>query len=324
VNGTISFTANGAPPQAPLSAGGVLNVFAPVIDQSGTLRAPTGTITLGSENPQSVNGQIVAPTTTLTLGSGSLTSVSADGETTLFGYVENGTSWYYNPNPQNVTVSPITAPPAKVINLSGTNITVGSGAVIDESGGGNLFAGEFVPGTGGSANIFAGQNKYVPAGATVYAVLPGYSGITPYDPTISTTGPSVGRQVYLNGVPGLAAGTYTLIPSQYAELPGAFLVWVQTAPAASTATATRGPIPATAQPNGSYLTSGYFTTPGTGTTSQHWSVFTVMSDAVARKYTEIDNYDANTFFAARAAATALRCRACRRTQVSSSSALPAA
>jgi hypothetical protein len=105
----------------------------------------------------------VAPTTTLALGSGSLTSVSADGETTLFGYVENGTSWYYNPLPTAVTVSPITAPPAKLINLSGTNITVGPGAVINESGGGNLFAGEFVPGTGGSANILPGRtNTYLP------------------------------------------------------------------------------------------------------------------------------------------------------------------
>src|SRR5262249_51781231 len=44
----IAFTANGAPPPVPLSAGGVLNVFAPDVEQGGTLVAPLGTINLGT------------------------------------------------------------------------------------------------------------------------------------------------------------------------------------------------------------------------------------------------------------------------------------
>ena len=39
-----------------------------------------------------------------------------------------------------------------------------------------------------------------------------------------------------------------------------------------------------------------------GNTSEHWSILTVMPGAVARKYTEIDNFDADTFFPAQAAA----------------------
>ena len=134
----ISFSANGAPPLAPLSAGGVLNVWAPEIDQSGTLRAPTGVINLGSSTAQSglpLTAPLTIPaTTTLDLGAGSLTSVAADDETTLFGNVVNGssgnvvngTSWYYN----NALVTSATAGqstagtltislPAKQINLSG-------------------------------------------------------------------------------------------------------------------------------------------------------------------------------------------------------------
>jgi hypothetical protein len=136
---------------------------------------------------------------------------------------------------------------------------------------------------------------------------PGHAGITPYDPYISNTstsfiGPSVGKQVYLNGIPGLPAGTYTLLPGPYAELPGAFLVTVNTSPGAKTVLPTQAPIRPVQQTDGSYLVSGYMVRPDTGTTDQHWSVFQVMSDAVARKYTEIDNSYANTFFPAQAAA----------------------
>jgi filamentous hemagglutinin family protein len=297
----IVFTANGAPPMAPLSAGGVLNVYAPEIDQSGTLRAPTGVINLGSASTQTLDGVSIAAAATVNLGAGSLTSVSADGETTLYGYVQNGTSWFYDPT-GSLQPTALTAPPAKQVNVSGANIAVSPGAVIDESGGGDLYAGEFVPGTGGSQNIFAGLNKYLPRGTAVYAVLPGYNGIAPYDPTISSGGPALGQQVYLNGVPGLAAGTYTLLPSQYAELPGAFLVTVRTAPGPGSIAATRAPVNPVTLADGSSVTSGYFVTPGVGTTSEHWSVFTVMSDAVARRYSEVNSYSANVFFAQQALA----------------------
>jgi hypothetical protein len=285
---SITFMANGAPPAAPLSAGAVLNVFAPTINQSGTLRAPMGTINLGApavSNSGTTNGpdtsrnwsffltgqqnfavgdtiaitspdgavtltglvtsladngnggssigvlvattsgpvsaelakgtgvtwNIVGQTKSVTLGKGSLTSVSADGRIIPYGTTVNAASistntiWSYNPSPSEGVTTGITAPPAKLIMMNGGNVTVAPGAKIDESGGGDLYASEFVPGTGGSKDIFAGAN--------VYAVLPGYSGITPYDPSISTAAPSIGRQVYLNGVPGLAAGIYTLLPA---------------------------------------------------------------------------------------------------------------
>jgi hypothetical protein len=242
--------------------------------------------------------------TAITLGKGSLTSVSANGLIIPYGYTTNAasistnTTWSYNTDPSDPLVAQtITAPPAKLITINAGKVTVASGATIDESGGGNLYAGEFVPGTGGSLNIFAGQNKNIAASANVYAVMPGYtSSVTPYDPAISTGGPSIGQQVYLGGIPGLPAGTYTLLPSQYAQLPGAFLVTLQTAPAASTVATTRTPIPATTLADGSALTSGYFISSGSSATDQHWSVFKVMSGAVARQYSQIVDSYANTFF----------------------------
>ena len=267
---TITIASNGATPVAPLSAGGSLLVVAPAIVQNGALYAPLGTIQLGVSASAPVPSGITlvgtAPTTNrVTLGAGSLTSVSADGETTLYGHVQNGTDWIYGLASADPTQTgsqlgiTVVAPPAKQISLVGANISVASGARVDASGGGDLYAGEFVQGTGGSKNIFTSTSS-----SNVYAVIPGYTGTTPYDPETSTSGPSLGQQVYLSGVPGLAAGTYTLLPGAYAELPGAFRVTVQIAPGASTIGATRSPIATVAQADGSYLASGYMVTPGSG------------------------------------------------------------
>jgi filamentous hemagglutinin family protein len=391
---SITFLANGAAPQTPLSTSGVLNVFAPVIRQGGTLRAPTGTINLGagrqtdlgkvvndpssqfqaaqngttgiwqftttgetfvpgqmvtitdgaitvsgivsaltssgtdgntvwtlsvdvnalSVNGRSVSNLSIAPgdnwtisstaTNNLTLAGGSLTSVSANPQIAVaYGNTNNGKTWFYDPVPSDPTqAQTISGPSPKIVNLTGTSINVQPNATIDAAGGGDLFASEFVPGTGGSQNIFAGANHGFPAGSNVYAVIPGYGGITPYDPSISTSGPSIGQQVYLSGLPGLAAGTYTLLPPQYAQLPGAFLVHVMASPGASTSALTRSPLSPTTLPDGSALTSGYFVNPATGTSSEHWSVFQVMSDAVARQYSEVNTSFANTFFVAQAQA----------------------
>jgi len=72
-----------------------------------------------------------------------------------------------------------------------------------------------------------------------YAILPGFtapqapfspfnsgpnSGPLAGDPGFTADGLRLGEQVLLPGLPGLAAGSYTLLPRRYAVLPGAFLV----------------------------------------------------------------------------------------------------
>ena len=83
-------------------------------------------------------------------------------------------------------------------------------------------------------NVLAQENTVYSSGATpttvplypddrpIYAVIPGFKGLAPYNPEYSGTNTLVGQQVYLSGVPGLPAGTYTLLPAQYATQPGAF------------------------------------------------------------------------------------------------------
>lgn len=89
-----------------------------------------------------------------------------------------------------------------------------------------------------------GVNRYWSEVAESYAVIPGFSSsIAPYAPFNSGSSATalggnpgyvsgtlrLGDRVTLDSGSGLAAGTYTLLPRQYALLPGAFLITPRTA-----------------------------------------------------------------------------------------------
>ena len=116
-------------------------------------------------------------------------------------------------------------------------MTVTAGSIVDLKGGGDLYAYEFIPGTGGSHDILTPiQHRHLhiqhgyqyPDHRQVYAIVPGLSSapVAAYDPLYSAnyaanSGPGlVGQRVYLQGGPGVPAGEYTLLPAQYATLPG--------------------------------------------------------------------------------------------------------
>src|SRR5258708_30830526 len=94
--------------------------------------------------------------------------------------------------------SALTAPPAKLITLTATSVAIGAGATVDISGGGDLQASEWVPGTGGSRDLLSQYNVSYATGVSTptavplypdqrafYAILPGYNGKdAPYDQTI--------------------------------------------------------------------------------------------------------------------------------------------
>ena len=121
------------------------------------------------------------------------------------------------------------------IALSG-KLDAAPGSRIDLSGGGELLGAAFVSGRGGSSDARytplmridpAGGGFSLPGLATnpVYAVVPGAQATVA--PTAAEAGegaPLIGRQIQIAGVPGLSAGTYTLMPASYALLPGAFRV----------------------------------------------------------------------------------------------------
>ncbi len=80
---------------------------------------------------------------TITLGAGSITSVSADGTIIPYGSTQNGLQWVYSPD--SATTEVIGAPPAKTVNLDGSNVSINNGANVDLSGGGDLYAYEWNP-----------------------------------------------------------------------------------------------------------------------------------------------------------------------------------
>ncbi|MDE2306032.1 MAG: filamentous hemagglutinin family protein [Gammaproteobacteria bacterium] len=267
-----------------LSAGGALTLSAGTVVQDGVLRAPFGSITIDAQ--------------TLSLGAGSLTSTSADGLTVPFGTTQGGLDWVY-PLANNLNLVYGTdgiAPPSQRIVLQGTNVDVAPGAVVDVSGGGDLQAYEWIPGVGGTNDVLS--NTYRP---NQYAILPGLAAnVAPYDPSFSTgSSLQVGDAVYLSAAPGLAAGTYQLLPARYALLPGAFLV-----------TAVPGyqdiqPGQSVSVLGGGTIVSGYQTVAGTAFGSARTSGFEIQPAALVLQQAEYTTTGANQFFASQASAANL-------------------
>ncbi len=272
-----------------LSAGGALTLSAGSVTQNGVLRAPFGAITIDAPS--------------ITLGANSLTSTSANGLTVPFGTTQGGIDWVY-PLPNNtqqglnlIYGTDGTAPPSQRVTLQGAQVDVKTGAVIDIAGGGNLQAYEFIQGPGGTNDVLSNSSA-VGGRPTQFAILPNLNvNVAPYDPNISAgTGLAVGDAVHLSGLPGLPAGTYTLYPSRYALLPGAYLVT---------------PVPgyqdiqsgqSFPQFGGGTVIAGYRTVAGTNFADSRTSGFDVVPASVVLQQAQYTTTGANAFFASQAAA----------------------
>jgi filamentous hemagglutinin family protein len=202
---------------SPYEAAAELTITAPRIVQGGTIRSPLGTINLVAVNDGTAGAG------SITLAAGSLTSVSADGRVIPYGYTSNGDTWL-----DPFTGLELTTLPTKNVLLSGDFIDLQPGSVLDVSGGGNLYAREFVPGIGGTNDWLTGYRdadyNWLTAPGEIFAVMPSFDGNIAPVGTGLTNGPGIGDRVYLSGGSGLAAGFYTLLPAEYALLPGAFRV----------------------------------------------------------------------------------------------------
>jgi hypothetical protein len=293
---TINFARNSAvTPAVPLSANGQLAIIASVINQGGVLRAPMGQITFGDKSNPSFSKVNLLP--------GSITSVSLEGALIPYGQPEGALGYIYGynggtPNELQTTTTP--SPPSKQISIYGSTVNVAGAsgdapaAVIDESGGGDLYGAQFVSGRQGSVDTLAG--------AQTFAILPSLGrAYAPRDPQmqrsdggINTDGSlvnlKVGDQVYLNGASGLPAGYYTLLPGHYALLPGGFKVTVAASQIAPEL------LHSGAMPGGGYLVSGYRANANTGQRDQLGSEFLVMPGAVVRSRSQYDETTLSQFF----------------------------
>jgi filamentous hemagglutinin family protein len=303
--GTIAFQAVGPAPATPYSAGGSLSVLAADIEQGGVVRAPLGQLTLGSDaDVRSASGAIVVPrTTVVNLKSGSVTSVSADGLDIPYGTTTDQVEWYFTPTQS----APLTAPPAGELQMAAGSITTASNATVDLSGGGDVYAYEFVSGTGGSRDVldqfnsdqFSSNNGYqYPDRRQVYAIVPSLAStpVAALDPIYSSDysslyAPSqVGLREFLSAAPGLAAGWYTLLPAKYALLPGGLRV-VQ-----DTSATTTPPVGGATLSDGTIVTSGYFGVAGVNTRSASPSVFDVQTQATVLKESNLAQTRGDIYF----------------------------
>jgi filamentous hemagglutinin family protein len=247
--GTLTILGTASVPAPPYSVGGSLALVAGTVVQDGVVRAPQGSLRLGwADGDGTLLGGAYtdALTQTVTLSPGSITSVSLAGQTVPYGGTIDGVSYLL---PANTGVAVGTIPAG--VELDSQAVDADAGAVIDLRGGGLLTGAGFVVGRGGSADVLrtpllqiaggtpagtglAPTAAIQPANASdpVYAILPGYrSGYAPArgsaDAGYAT--PPVGAQITVGAtVPGLAAGTYTLLPAYYALLPGGFRVELTT------------------------------------------------------------------------------------------------
>jgi len=274
--GQINIAGNGNSDHSPLSAAGILNFEAPVINQDGVVKAPFGTINLTAGS-------------SLKLGANSLTSVSGAGQLIPFGVIQGGLDWLYPLDSNHNLV--FAAPPEKSLALSAPSVELAKGSVVDLSGGGDLLAYEFLPGSGGSYDYLDPNSPSYQGGFAVVPTLG--SDIAPFDPLQSAGFDyAVGSKIYLSGTPDLPAGEYTILPARYALLPGAFLVTPQANTRDMTAT--------TYTTAGLPIVAGYRLNAGAGTRDARSSGYLLESGADIRRHSEYDEQTANTFYPAQA------------------------
>lgn len=214
-------------PEQPLAVFGRLSLGAASVVQGGVVRAPLGYLEIG-QNADKVE-----------LLSGSLTSVSGAGLTLPYGGTVDGQVWRYAGEEISLTGVGGSFNDRGImdtgVDLGGRSVRVASGATLDLSGGGELLGAGFVSGRGGSTDArynplvrFDEEGRFDLPGLAdnpIYAIVPGVQRIAPVAAEGGAVDPLVGQQISIgSGVPGLSAGTYTLLPSTYALLPGAYRV----------------------------------------------------------------------------------------------------
>ncbi|KOQ76888.1 filamentous haemagglutinin family protein [Stenotrophomonas maltophilia] len=227
--GVLRIHGTGATPPAADSVFGSLALVAATVEQGGVVRAPLGQLVIGGLGPGNVASRI-------TLLPGSVTSSSAAGLSVPFGGTVDGQRWRLNGKDVSPSlVGMISAVDTVGVDLHANSVDIQAGALLDLSGGGTLTGAGFVSGRSGSVDVRSHALRdanpaytFSASSNAVYAIVPSYrNGIAPLGLADGSADPGIGQRITVpEGVPGLAAGTYTLLPASYALQPGAFRVEV--------------------------------------------------------------------------------------------------
>ncbi|MGC9966099.1 MAG: filamentous hemagglutinin family protein [Syntrophobacteraceae bacterium] len=242
--GKITILGSGLHNSSPIySAGGDLTILAHDIDmEGGYLAAPMGQISLSATGRVYLaEGSTISTAGSIAVNYGSLDDV-------FWTITDKANS----SDSTGITVSSV---PQKSVNITGSEVIIKSGSKIDVSGGGSIFAYQFQSGIEGTVDPLQTTGRYVIVPSGDYS-LPG-------------------QAVYLEGAKGLKAGVYTLLPEQYAFLPGAIVI------TDTGATVTSGTHKVSA--DGYPLVAGYFTYSGTSIRPSLMEAFEVQPVKVVLK-----------------------------------------
>lgn len=288
--------------RTPLSAGGSLELTAPVINQGGYLSAPLGSITLNAVDTPDGPG-------TANFLEGSITSTAGNGLEILFGVTRDGVVWE-DPRAQGLPFNDpqrfLGVSPEKRIAINADAININDNAFIDTSGGGDIRSFEFTPGIGGRTNYLDNGD------GDVFAIVPAYGAdiFAPFDPTYGASAgldpadpdfdlaalggdlAQAGRKIRLGGGFGLPAGDYILLPAAYALLDGAYRIRLNEQTPLFARSSTQSA-------DGSFVTTGRLVTPlnnGASIESQTSFAVEVSGGDTIRQYSEYVEARGNAFF----------------------------
>ncbi|MEW5802591.1 MAG: filamentous hemagglutinin family protein [bacterium] len=188
----------GTPTSHVYSAGGKLTIEAQNIEHRGTLAAPMGEIILCQTE------ETGEATDRIYLAAGSKITTTGEtpvnyGELSISSWTIPDKSDKANPNKTQEALIPHDS-----VSLNGSEVILDAGAQISVDGGGSIFAYQFLPGIEGTENPLSREGRYV--------IFPDNSIVRP------------GRAIYLEGVSGVSEGVYSLLPEEFAFLPGAMII----------------------------------------------------------------------------------------------------
>lgn len=243
-SGKVSVLPGDVPVGGPIySAGGSLTVEAHKgIEVSGILAAPMGTVTLKGTGPGS----------RIYLGDGSEISSAGSADVRL-GEINDDGEWIIKDKLTHAYV-PMEISAGSVM-IDAPEVITRDGADIDISGGGSVFSYLFQPGVEGSVDPLTRGGRFV----------------VMTDRSIQLPGDSV----YLEGGGGLSAGEYSILPAEFAFLPGAVILEEQSVSiAAGQKLSSRDGLP---------VIAGFTTVSGTGIRGAKPKAYSVMKATEALK-----------------------------------------
>lgn len=323
---------SGAPPVAPLSAAGILTVTAEVIEQAGIVRAPQGQLTFrpgtrmealaGSLTSVSAEGRTV-PFGALVSDQGPLGVEYYAGLLAPGGDRTAGLS--APPEKAIELLGPsVLVRPGATIDASGGGELLAFRFLPGPGGSRDVLAraqyaanGVAVPGSfqfadrrdvfailpGGTQPLAAAYSPFIQDSGTslgrgdVTAMAPA-TGLNVYGQQVGGTLPGIGDQITIaaTGIPGLAAGTYTLLPARYALLPGAFRVVVAPSGGAAPRTETALGTLAVQRGDGSWLAGGRRGIAGTGILEDRERGLVISPQSAWSRFSTLEQETASGFF----------------------------